>query len=67
MKKANIEFSGTLTVYPDGDEYEGGEMSDRDAQGWVWHALARGDKHAGTYSTSGGVTSVSYEDYDPDE
>ncbi|MFE7397998.1 hypothetical protein [Streptomyces sp. NPDC057557] len=67
MKKANIEFSGTLTVYPDGDEYEGGEMSDRDAQDWVWHALARGDKHAGTYSTSDGVTSVSYEDYDPDE
>ncbi|MER5501333.1 hypothetical protein ABT096_29590 [Streptomyces sp. NPDC002561] len=42
-------------------------MSDRDAQGWVWHALARGDKHAGNYDTSGGVMSVSYEDYDPDE
>ncbi|MFE0326290.1 hypothetical protein ACFW08_05675 [Streptomyces sp. NPDC058960] len=67
MKQAVIEFSGTLVVYPDGDEYEGGELSDRDAQGWVWHALARGDKHAGNYLTSGGVVSVSYEDYDEDE
>lgn len=67
MKQAVIEFSGTLVVYPDGDEYEGGTMSDRDAQGWVWHALSRGDKHAGNYLTSGGVVSVSYEDYDPEE
>ncbi|MFJ4768500.1 hypothetical protein ACIP88_05185 [Streptomyces uncialis] len=68
MKKAVIEFSGYLTVYPDGDEYEGGTMTDRDARGWISHAMARGDKHAGTYSTSAGlVGSVEYEDYDPDE
>ncbi|WP_406161060.1 hypothetical protein [Streptomyces canus] len=67
MKQAVIEFSGTLTVYPDGDEYEGGEMSVNDARGWVSHALARGDKHASGYDTSGGVVSVSYEDYDADE
>lgn len=67
MKKAVIEFSGTLTVYPDGDEYEGGEMTENDARGWVWHALARGDKHAGNYDTSGGVTAVTYEEYDPEE
>lgn len=67
MKKAVIEFSGTLVVCPDCEEYDGGEMSERDAQGWVWHALARGDKHAGNYQTSSGVESVSYEDYDEDE
>lgn len=67
MKKAIIEFSGTLTVEPDGDEYEGGEMSADDARGWLWHALARGDKHASYYSTSGAVTSIEYEDYNPDE
>jgi hypothetical protein len=67
VKQAVIEFSGTLTVYPDGDEYEGGEMSERDARGWISHALARGDKHASSYSTSGGFVSVSYEDYDEDE
>ncbi|MDH6625778.1 hypothetical protein M2271_003589 [Streptomyces sp. LBL] len=67
MKQAVIEFSGTFTIYPDGDEYEGGEMPDRDAYGWVSHALARGDKHAGNYLTSGGVTSATYEDYDEDE
>ncbi|MFF1684466.1 MULTISPECIES: hypothetical protein [unclassified Streptomyces] len=66
MKKAVIEFTGTLTVYP-GDEYEGGEMSMEAARGWIWHALARGDKHASNYSTSGGPTSVTYEDYDADE
>jgi len=66
-RKALIEFSGTLTVYEDGDEYEGGSLSESDAQGWLWHALARGDKHAGNYLTSGGVTSISYEDYDEDE
>ncbi|MFJ3248364.1 hypothetical protein [Streptomyces sp. NPDC086782] len=68
MKQAVIEFSGTLTVYPDGDEYEGGEMSERDARGWVSHALARGDKHAWNYTASGGSPiSISYEDYDEDE
>ncbi|KUN16556.1 hypothetical protein AQJ23_45000 [Streptomyces antibioticus] len=67
MKKAVIEFSGTLTVYPDGDEYEGGEMSMEDARGWVWHALARGDKHASGYSSWGGPTSITYEDHDEDE
>lgn len=58
-----IEFTGTLTVYPDDDEYEGGEMTMTDARGWVWHALARGDKHAGTYATSGAPVSISYEPY----
>lgn len=68
MKQAVIEFSGTLTVYPDGDEYEGGAMSERDARGWISHAMARGDKHAGNYLTSAGlVGSVTYEDYDEDE
>lgn len=67
MKQAVIEFTGTLVVYPDGDEYEGGEMSESDARGWVSHALRRGDKHAWNYSTSGGVTSVSYEDYEDED
>ncbi|MFD7776623.1 hypothetical protein [Streptomyces sp. NPDC059753] len=67
MKRAVIEFTGTLTVYPDGDEYEGGELSMEDARGWVWHALARGDKHAGGYSTSGAPVSVTYEDHEEDE
>jgi hypothetical protein len=67
VKQAVIEFHGYLTVFPDGDEYDGEEMPERDAQGWVWHALARGDKHAGNYMTSGGAVSVSYEDYDEDE
>ncbi|MFE5159107.1 hypothetical protein ACFRNT_11345 [Streptomyces sp. NPDC056697] len=67
MKQAVIKFSGTLTVYPDGDEYEGGEMSENDARGWVWHALARGDKHADNYTTSGGVTSIAYENYDEED
>jgi hypothetical protein len=66
VKQAVIEFSGTLTVHPN-DEYEGGEMSERDARGWISHALARGDKHASGYSTSGGLISVTYEDYDEDE
>jgi hypothetical protein len=65
VKQAVIEFSGTLTVYPDGDEYEGGEMSERDARGWISHALTCGDKHAWNYSTSAGlVGSVTYEDYE---
>jgi hypothetical protein len=68
VRKAHIPFSGTLTVYQDDDEYEGGEMSASDARGWVWHALARGDKHAGNYDTSGGPDgSITNEDYDPDE
>lgn len=67
MRKAVIEFTGTLTVYPDDDEYEGGEMSMEDARGWVWHALARGDKHASGFSSSGGPVSITYEDFDPDE
>lgn len=66
MKQAVIEFSGTLTVRP-GEDYEGGEMSLEDARGWLSTALARGDKHAWQYLTSGGVTSVTYEDYDEDE
>lgn len=67
MKKAVIEFSGTLTVYPDGDEYEGEGMSLEDARGWVQHATARGDKHAWNYLTSAGVDSVTFEEYDEDE
>ncbi|MEU7243370.1 hypothetical protein [Streptomyces sparsogenes] len=67
MKQAVIEFSGTLTVYPDGDEYEGGEMSERDADGWLSTALTRGDKHAWQYTTSGGVTAITYEDYDEED
>jgi hypothetical protein len=67
VKQAVIEFSGTLTVYPDGDEYEGGEMTERDARGWISHALSRGDKHAGNYLTSGGLTSITYEKYDEEE
>lgn len=68
MKKAVIEFSGTLVVYPDGDEYEGGEMSDSQARDWVSHALARGDKHAWNYLTYGGpVGVVTYEDYEEDD
>lgn len=67
MKKAVIEFSGWLTVYP-GDEYEGEEMTDEEARGWISHAMARGDKHTGQYLTSAGLAgSVEYEDYDPDE
>ncbi|MEV4037687.1 hypothetical protein [Streptomyces umbrinus] len=67
MKKAVIEFSGTLTVFPDGDEYEGGEMSLEDARGWVGHAMARGDKHAGNYMTSAGADAVTYEEFVEDE
>ncbi|MYW28350.1 hypothetical protein [Streptomyces sp. SID2119] len=67
MKKAVIEFSGYLTVYPDGDEYEGESMTLEEARGWVSHAMARGDKHAGNYWTSAGADSLTFEDYDPDE
>ncbi|MEV5319119.1 hypothetical protein AB0K92_15940 [Streptomyces sp. NPDC052687] len=66
MKQAVIEFSGTVTVYP-GEDYEGGEMSLDDARGWLSTALSRGDKHAWQYLTSGGVTSVSYEECDEEE
>jgi hypothetical protein len=66
VKQAVIEFTGTVTVRP-GEDYEGGEMSLDDARGWLSTALARGDKHARQYLTSGGVVSVSYEDYDEDE
>jgi hypothetical protein len=67
VKQAVIEFSGTLTVYPDGDEFEGGEMTLEQARGWVSHALARGDKHAWNYYASASAQSVTYEDYDEDE
>ncbi|MEU1037650.1 hypothetical protein [Streptomyces sp. NPDC005907] len=67
-RKAHIPFSGTITVFQDDDEYEGGEISTSDAQGWIWHALARGDKHAGNFVSSGGPDGVvTYEDYDEDE
>ncbi|MGI5404174.1 hypothetical protein ACQEVG_32930 [Streptomyces sp. CA-135486] len=67
MKQAVIEFSGTLTVYPDGDEFDGQEMTLEQARGWVSHALAHGDKHAWNYYASAGAQSVTYEDYDEDE
>ena len=67
MKQAVIEFTGTLTVYPDGDEFEGETMTLEQARGWVSHALARGDKHAWNYYSSGSAVSVSFEDYDEDE
>ncbi|MEW1551400.1 hypothetical protein [Streptomyces tsukubensis] len=65
MRQATIEFAGTLTVWEDGDEWDGSEMSEREASGWIAHALARGDKHAWKYSTHGGPpTSITYEDVD---
>lgn len=68
MKKAYIEFSGTLLVEEDGDEWEGGEMSDQEARGWVGHAMARGDKHACNYTFYGASpTSVTYEDAEDEE
>lgn len=67
MKRAVIEFTGQLTVYPDGDEYDGEAMSMDDARGWVWHALARGDKHASGYSSWGGPVAIAYEEHDENE
>jgi len=67
MKQAVIEFTGTLVVRPDGDEYEGGEMTPDEVRRWIGHALLRGDKHEWRYDTSGSAVSVEYEDYDPDE
>ncbi|MER6485694.1 hypothetical protein ABT264_19325 [Streptomyces virginiae] len=68
MNKAVIEFHGYLTVEPDGAEYEGGTMTEREAREWLSTAMARGDKHAEYYATSAGlVGSVTYEDYEPDE
>jgi hypothetical protein len=66
VKQAVIEFSGILIVRP-GEDYEGEEMSSDEARGWLYTALARGDKHAWQYSTSGGVESVTYEDYEEEE
>ncbi|MGW2950742.1 hypothetical protein [Streptomyces eurythermus] len=66
MKQAVIEFTGTLYVRP-GEDYDGEDMSVEDARGWLSTALARGDKHAWQYLTSGGVVSVSYEDYDEED
>lgn len=67
MKQAVVEFHGYLTVFPDGDEYDGETMTLEDARGWVSHAMARGDKHASGYLTSAGAVAVTYEDYDEDE
>ncbi|MCM2391754.1 hypothetical protein [Streptomyces albipurpureus] len=68
MKRATIEFTATLVVAEDGDEWEGGEMSTDDAYGWIQHALARGDKHASGYITYGGMaTSITYEEVDDEE
>lgn len=67
-RKAHIPFSGTITVYQDDDEYEGGVISASGAQGWVWHAMARGDKQASNFLTYAGPTGpVTYEDYDEEE
>ncbi|MEU1200160.1 hypothetical protein ABZ446_28595 [Streptomyces sp. NPDC005813] len=67
MKQAVIEFTGTLVVRPDGDEYEGGEMTPDEVRRWIATALLRGDKHEWRYDASGSAVSVEYEDYDPDE
>ncbi|MEU7039810.1 hypothetical protein AB0A77_01975 [Streptomyces varsoviensis] len=68
MRKATIEFSGTLVVYEDGDEWEGTEMTGDELRGWLGHAMARGDKHAGNYIFYGGrPTSVTYEEADEEE
>lgn len=67
MKQAVIEFTGHVTIYPDGDEYEGGELSATDAYFWLSGAMARGDKHASSYNTSARVVAVTYENYAPDE
>ncbi|MEU3986122.1 hypothetical protein AB0F77_39700 [Streptomyces sp. NPDC026672] len=67
MKKAVIEFTGTLVVSPDGDAYEGGEMTPNEVGHWIGTALLYGDKHEWRYDTYGSEVSVTYEDYDPDE
>lgn len=52
--KTRIEFKGYVDVY---DEEP---VSEKDAKGWVWHALERGDKHASHHSSwLGEVLSVS--------
>ncbi|MEV6684416.1 hypothetical protein AB0N28_03570 [Streptomyces sp. NPDC051130] len=68
MRQAVIKFTASLVVKEDGDEWEGGDMSDDVAGGWVSHCLARGDKHAWNYTGYGvSVSSVTYEDIDEDE
>lgn len=68
MNKAVIEFHGYLTVEPDGAEYEGGAMTEREARDWLSTAMARGGKHAEYYTTTAGlVGSVTYEEHVPEE
>lgn len=68
MRKAVIEFTATLEVLEDGDEWEGEPMKDREAAGWASFCLTRGDKHAWNYTAYGvSVSSVTYEDVDEDE
>ncbi|MEU8840274.1 hypothetical protein AB0D97_14235 [Streptomyces roseus] len=68
MRKAVISFTATLEVKEDGDEWEGGDMSENTARDWAAHCLARGDKHAWNYTYYGvDVSSISYEDVDEDE
>jgi hypothetical protein len=68
VRKAVIEFSATLEVKEDGDEWEGADMSDYTAQGWASYCLTRGDKHAWNFTAYGvDVSSISYEECDEDE
>ncbi|MEO3974413.1 hypothetical protein [Streptomyces sp. CAU 1734] len=68
MRRACIEFTAWLEVTEDGDEWEGGDMSNEDAAGWIAHALARGDKHASNYTAyNSRPTSVTYEDVEEEE
>ncbi|WNI28615.1 hypothetical protein [Streptomyces sp. ITFR-6] len=63
-----IEFTATLVVKEDGDEYEGGELTLEDARGWVAHVLSRGDKHASNFTAYGASpTSVTYEESEDEE
>ncbi|MCY0926261.1 hypothetical protein OTB20_08580 [Streptomyces sp. H27-H1] len=68
MRKAVIEFTATLEVKEDGDEWEGGNLSPSNAQGWASACLERGDKHAWNYTAYGvSVSSVTYEDVEEEE
>ncbi|MFI6444683.1 hypothetical protein [Kitasatospora sp. NPDC050543] len=68
MRQATINFTASLVVNEDGDEWEGDDMSPSDLSSWVAHALARGDKHASGYTAYGAVvTSVEYADVDRED
>jgi hypothetical protein len=53
MRTATIEFTGSLVVYQDDDEWEGDDMTNSEAAGWVEHCLSRGGKHAGNFTAYG--------------